>query len=107
MIEIEKEVLNLLRFKEVYYSKTPYDIQGFHVVWFNCCTDRVNKQGFTRESTATLTIDLEQSLDQIWQNMDKSSCRYSIRRAQREGIKIKINQNYEEFCLVDRMFRKR
>jgi lipid II:glycine glycyltransferase (peptidoglycan interpeptide bridge formation enzyme) len=38
--------------------------------------------------------------------MNKSSCRYAINRAKRDGVKIKINQNYEDFNTINISFRE-
>jgi len=107
MIEIEKTIFNFFRLKEVYYAKRPYDTSGFHSLRFNCCSDKIDRLGSERKLTTTLIIDLEKSLSEIWKNMDKSSCKYSIRRAQREGVKIHINRFYDEFCRIDKMFRSK
>ena len=39
--------------------------------------------------------------------MGKKSCRYEINRAKRDGVIIKINQNFDEFCEMDRSFREK
>ena len=62
--------------------------------------------GFSFKKITTLVIDLNQDLDLIWQNMDKSSCRYAINRAKRDGAIIRINENYENFLLINNSFRR-
>lgn len=54
-----------------------------------------------------MIIDLNQDLDTIWQNMSGSDCRRAIRHAEADGIKIKLNQNYEEFLEINQEFRKK
>lgn len=54
-----------------------------------------------------MIIDLTQDLDTIWQNMSGSDCRRAIRHAEENGIKIKLNQNYEEFFEINQSFRKK
>jgi len=39
--------------------------------------------------------------------MSGSNCRRPIRHAEANGIKIKINQNYEEFFEINQLFRKK
>lgn len=52
-----------------------------------------------------MIIDLTQDLDTIWQNMSGSDCRRAIRHAEANGIKVKLNQNYEEFFEINQSFR--
>lgn len=54
-----------------------------------------------------MSIDLTQDLKTTWRNMDKKSCRYEIERAIREGIQIKLNQNYSQFYEMNRALRKK
>lgn len=39
--------------------------------------------------------------------MSKDNCRRAITRAEHAGVKIKLNQNYEEFYEINRSFRKK
>ena len=39
--------------------------------------------------------------------MSGSDCRRAIRHAEVDGIKIKLNQNYEEFYEINQLFRKK
>ena len=63
----------------------------------------MNVEGFVTEGHATLVIDLTKSLDEIWRDMDKSSCRYAINRAIREGLKfieIRISRSSSKFTTL-------
>jgi hypothetical protein len=62
-------------------------------------------KGFTRSEFGTLIIDLTKDLDDIWSKFDKYY-RKHINRAEREGVIIKLNQNYEEFYDINRSFRQ-
>ena len=105
MLEIEGKI-HIFKTKEIWFSDYPFDIKGYDSVTFRACKNKVDLNGFTREEFTTLVIDLTQDLDVIWKNMNKSSCRYAINRAKKDGIKIKLNQNYEEFCEINRSFRE-
>ena len=105
MLEIEKKKLIFKR-KEIWFSDYPFNVSGCQVVTFKECKNKTELKGFERKDFTTLVIDLTQDLDTIWKNMDNSSCRYSIKRAKREGIEIKINCNYEEFYEINRSFAK-
>ena len=105
MLEIEKEIY-IFKTKEIWFSDYPFDVTGYDTVTFRACKNKVDIKGFTREEFTTLVIDLTQDLDMIWKNMERGSCRKRIKRAEREGVKIKLNQNYEEFYEINRSFRK-
>lgn len=104
MLEIEKKKY-IFTTKEIWFSNYPFDVKGYDSVTFRACKNKVDIEGFTRKKFTTLVIDLTQDLDVIWKNMSKSSSRYAINRAKRDGVKIKINQNYKEFYKINRAFR--
>ena len=105
MLEITRKRY-IFKTKEIWFSDYPFDVKGYDSVIFRACKNKVDMKGFSREEFTTLIIDLTQELDVIWKNMSKSSCRYSINRAKRDGIKIKLNQNYEEFRELNQSFRE-
>lgn len=57
----------------------------------------------------TSFIDLKKDLNKLWQEMDKSSCRYEINKAEKlkDRIKVTINQNPETFLKIYNDFVKR
>lgn len=63
-------------------------------IWY--CRNKVEAKGFTCTRQFTAFIDLTQDLETIWRNMDRNA-RYGIKRAEREQIKYKLNQHYDEF----------
>jgi lipid II:glycine glycyltransferase (peptidoglycan interpeptide bridge formation enzyme) len=105
MLEIERKRY-ILKTKDIWFADFPYDIKGFSRVAFRDCKNKIDMPGFDCKEHATFVIDLTQDLDEIWNNMGKSSCRYEVRRAEREGIKILIDQRFEEFVKIDKLFRK-
>ena len=105
MLEINKKH-SVFRIKEIWFSDCPFDTKDCDSVIFNACKNKVDAKGFHREEFTTLTIDLNQELDKIWKDMSKSSCRYAINRAKKDGIKIKINQNFDDFYSINKSFRK-
>lgn len=106
VLEIQKN-RGPFKTKQVWFADYPYDVKGFDRVIFRDCKNEVDAPGFSCEKITTLTIDLKKYLDLIWQNMDKSSCRYAINRAKRDGVVIKTNENYESFFLINSSFRKK
>lgn len=105
MLEISRNRY-IFNTKEIWFSDYPYNIKNCHAVMFRGCKNNIDIDGFKKEPFDTLVIDLRQDLETIWRNMSKSSCRYSINRAKREGIKIFINSNHAEFYKINESFTK-
>lgn len=97
----------IFKIKEIWFSDYPYDVKNYHSVIFRECKNKVNIKGFEGKEQNTLVIDLTQDLDTILGNMDRDSCRYAIRRAAREGIHVRLNQDYREFYDLNRSFRQK
>jgi len=103
MLVVAKKILKY-NIREVHFSDYPYDIDGCDVLKFHYCKNKINAKGFTCQKELTSVIDLTQDLDIIWRNMDKNSTRYRIKRAKKEGIKIRINEGYDQFFQIYRSF---
>jgi len=103
MLEVDKKIL-MYTIREVHFSDYPHDIDCCDILKFHYCKNKINAKGFTCQKDLTSVIDLTQDLDTIWRNMDKKSTRYRIKRAQREGIKIRINEGYDQFFQIYRSF---
>jgi len=106
MLAIDKKILTF-DIKEVHFSDKPYDIENCDYLKFCYCKDKVNLNGFTRKKEFTNIIDLTQDLESIWEKMDRKNTRYWINRAEKEGIKIRINEGYEQFYQIFRLFMKK
>lgn len=97
MLVIEKDN-HIFTTKRVWFSDYPYDIDGCDRVVFCDCKNESDVDGFhCRRQASTLVIDLTQELDAIWESMSRGSCRQPIAQAQKEGVNIRINQDYDEF----------
>jgi hypothetical protein len=105
MIEVNKQKF-FWRLKEVWFADTPYDVSGVDRIIFYDCKNMINKREFVLKEFTTSVIDLTNSIEKIWNNMDKSSCRYMITRAERECIKIKIDEHFNEFYSINNNFRR-
>jgi len=105
VLEINKKN-GLFKTKQIWFAEYPYDVKGADRVIFRDCKNKVDVQGFGREEIITFVINLTQDLDSIWKKMSRTSCRQEINRAVKEGIKIKINQNFEDFIEIDKLFSK-
>jgi lipid II:glycine glycyltransferase (peptidoglycan interpeptide bridge formation enzyme) len=60
---------------------------------------KLEPNGFSREKNLTLTIDLTKSLDELWSDLKRNN-RTQVNRASKEGIKIKITNDYKEFYKI-------
>jgi len=104
MLEIDRKIYSF-KIKEVWFSEYPFDVRDCDAVIFRECKNNVEMDGFNKEEFTTLIIDLTQDLDQIFQDMS-DSYRKNIRKAEKEGIVIKRNENYEAFYKINEDFRK-
>lgn len=105
MLEIESKRYGL-KTKKIWFSEAPFDVSGYEGVIFYSCNKNVDIKGFSKKKFTTLVIDLTQDVDTIWGNMKKNSCRRSINKATREGVKVTVNQRYDEFIDLCRTFRR-
>ena len=105
MLEINRNLFSF-KIKEIWFAEQPYNIKNCDSIFFKSCKNKVDVDDFTCEEHATLVIDLTKDLDQIWKNMDKSSCRYAVNRAIRDGVKVTINKKQKEFIKIYKSFRK-
>jgi lipid II:glycine glycyltransferase (peptidoglycan interpeptide bridge formation enzyme) len=105
MLEIDKKTY-FFRTKEIWFANYPYDVEGYDAVYFMECKNKVFSAEFTCYDFTTLIIDLRQGIDIMWENI-RRSCRYFIRRALREGIEVRINENFDEFYEMNRSFRRK
>ena len=103
MLAVDKKIF-IFSSKTIHFCDHPYDVDGCDVVNFADCGNKVDVKGFTRRESFTSIIDLTQDLDVLWRNMDKKSSRYEIKRAEKEGIKLDLNQDYEQFYRLNKAF---
>lgn len=100
---INKKVF-IFNVTEVYFSKNPFDIERCDYLIFPHCKNKVEAKGFICHEKLTSIIDLTKNLETIWEKFDKKSTRYSIKRAERENVIIKINHNYDQFFQIFKNF---
>ncbi|RLE67230.1 MAG: hypothetical protein DRJ45_09735 [Thermoprotei archaeon] len=109
MLEIVRKPYRIFKIKEIWFAEQPFlemDPSGYDGIAFKACKKKVRVKGFIGggDGQATIVIDLTKDLDEIWKGMDKSSCRYAINRAIRDGVKVKINSNYDKFFEIYKTF---
>ena len=105
MINMDRKRL-IFKTRQVWFSDTLFDIDGYSNIVFSHCRNKHIRKNFDCVKIVTSTINLEQDILLIWENLKKKSCRYAIKRAIRDGIKIKINEDYEEFYDIYKQFIK-
>jgi lipid II:glycine glycyltransferase (peptidoglycan interpeptide bridge formation enzyme) len=106
MVIIIDRSFHIFRTRDIFLSEFPYDTgDKFDVVRFNYCKNRINLPGYTCEEKLTSTIDLQQESEEIWNKMDRK-LRQKIKKATKENIIWKINENFNEFHTISREFVK-
>jgi hypothetical protein len=104
MLEIESKRYGF-KTKTIWFSDSPFDVRGYDAVTFHACTENVDLKGFTKREFTTLMIDLTRDLDAIWRNMSRTSCRERIKKAVKEGVKVRIDEGYEDFAEIHQRLR--
>lgn len=99
---IDKKML-MFNIKEVHFSEYPFDIEGCDFVTFPFCKNKVEAKGFFCYKKFTSIIDLTKNLDTIWQKFH-TNARRGIKRAERDGVKIRINYGYDQFFHIYKNF---
>ena len=105
MITFNKKIL-AFNIKEVHLSEKPRDFSGCSFLKFFDCKKKVIVKGFNCKKELTTVIDLTQDLDTIFQNMNKNTRNY-IKRAQKMGIIVEKNKNYEHFFKIYKSFKQK
>lgn len=106
MLEINKKKL-FWKIKEIWFADSPFDVKNCDSLVFYNCGKSEEKEGFICEEYSTLVIDTRNKIDDIWQNMDKSSCRYMINSANKRKINIIINEKIDDFIKINKSFRNK
>ena len=96
MLAVDKKVLHF-KIREMYFCEAPFEVPDCDRVTFVRCPQKVDLEGFTRTERHTSIIDLTQDLDKLWSNMSRGNCRKPIKRAERAGVTVQINEGYAEF----------
>ena len=105
-IIIDYPYLIFFKKKDIFLSEYLYDIDDkFDVVAFNFCKNKINLPGYECTETLTSTIDLTQESEEIWNKMDRK-LRQKIKKASKENITWKINENFNEFYAISKNFVK-
>lgn len=105
MLEIDHSAYGF-KWKTIWFSEHPYDVSEYDCVIFRQCSKDIVLEGFSKQEFTTLIIDLTKDEDELWKNMSKSSCRYAINRAIKDGVTIRINEEYDRFYDLNDNFRK-
>ena len=95
-VEIDEKKYLILRTRQIWFAESPYEMDNCDILSFQACRQSQMTPGFIRYDQATLTIDLKQPSETIWNGMDRLSHR-GIKRAEKEGISVKPSQDYKAF----------
>lgn len=82
--------------KIIYYSDSLFDVDGYSSIQFRMMKNKIIDSQFDHREEICYIIDLTQSLEDIWNNMNRNA-RRNIKKGEDKGINIKFNQNRQEF----------
>jgi hypothetical protein len=94
-VEINGKVL-FFKTKDLYFCPQPHEVDGCAFARFHYCPQADDVPGFTRFDQLSHVIDLEQDGSKIWSGIN-SSTQKSIKKAERMGADIHVNDGIEEF----------
>lgn len=103
MLQIENRIL-FFRTNTIWFSDAPFDMDGVDSLTFMSCRAKRDAEGFRRLEQATIIFDLTQPLESLWGAMDKTN-RQRIKKAEKEGVKVQVDRNYDEFIELNNSFR--
>jgi lipid II:glycine glycyltransferase (peptidoglycan interpeptide bridge formation enzyme) len=89
----------------IYFAEEPLliSIPNWDVVTYHTYKNWGNIKGYEKKLCLNATIDLSQPIDIIWNKIKRQHKRH-IRHAERNGIKVSISNNYEEFYQLNKKF---
>lgn len=104
MLVLDRKLLTF-KVKFVYFCDFPVDIPNCDAICINYCKNKADVDGFKCIEQPTTIIDLTQSLETIWKNMNQLS-RRKIRKAEEESFQITLSRQYDEFYKINKYFQK-
>ena len=103
MLVLEQNIFTF-RIKHVCFSGCPCDVDNCDVVWFRCCRNKINADGFTRKKQQLTAITyLDRDLDICWQDIGKHN-RRKIKQGVKAGLKVNFDAKFDEFAEIHREF---
>ena len=106
MVVIIDDSFLFFKKRDIFMSEIPYDIiNEVDIIKFHWCKNRINLPGYSCSETLTSTIDLNQELEEIRKKMNRNIKR-KIKKAEKEPIIWKMNENFNEFHKIWKNFVK-
>jgi len=102
---ITERQFSIFKILNVYFAEEPgtADIPDCDVVIYHTYKNWGIIKGFDRINLFTTTIDLSQDIDEIWNKIKRQHKRH-IRRAEKNGTKVTVSNNFEEFYQLHKRF---
>jgi hypothetical protein len=104
MIEFRRR-MGPYRISEIWFGDDVYDLEDVDAVQFKNSSFFGDKKGFLKEISTTLVLDLTKNIDSIWNGMNEN-CRHQIKDAEKDKIKVRFNERFDEFYRMNEDFRK-
>lgn len=94
-VEINGKVL-FFKTKDLYFCERPHEVEGCAFARFHYCPQADDIPGFTRFNQLSHVIDLDRDSSKIWGGIN-SSTQKCIKKAEKSGVDIHVNDSLEEF----------
>jgi hypothetical protein len=104
---ITERKFSIFKIVNVYFSDElgTVNIPDCDVVTYHTFKNWGNIRGFDRKHCFTTTIDLNQSIDEIWNKIMRQHKRH-IHRAEKNGTIVTVSDKYKEFHQIYKRFLK-
>jgi lipid II:glycine glycyltransferase (peptidoglycan interpeptide bridge formation enzyme) len=87
-----------IKIVNIYFSEAPVNVNipEYNVLTYYTYKKWDEVKGVHKIQNLTTTINLNQGIDDIWDKIKRQHKRH-IRRAEKNGTKVKVSNNFEEF----------
>ena len=104
---ITEKKFGIYKIVNIFFVEEPVmvNIPDCDVVIYHTYKNWGDVEGFDRIQYPTTTIDLSQGIDDIWKKIHRQHKRH-IRRAEKNGTKVSVSNNFAEFQRIYKRFLK-
>ena len=102
---ITERKFGIFKITKIYFVDRPVilDNPDFDMLFYHTYKNCDEIKGLEKKQCLTTTIDLRQDIDVIW-NKIKKHRKQQIRRAKKNGITVKVSDNYKQFHQIYKKF---
>jgi len=97
MVTVNFKLRLRLNLRHIWLAERPDPRSAFGLAAFYNCECQASRPGFLRVAKRKLVVDLSNGIDSVFADLGTDT-RYKIRRAEREGVSLKIETDQSSFA---------